>query len=370
MTWRKLSFWAAALSLAVAPGISAQTYLDLPLGIGLRVPQYDRVNGLSLPWGPVLTVDDERFKLDPVITYRSHLGKLDPSVRMQYQFDSIFSFRLTGERGTYSNDRWFREDFLNSLWSFMFGDDVRNYYRADLGKATFLTRLARENLSVQLSASAQVENAWSTGWRAGEEKEPFSIIRSKNATNGMRRPNPEIDKGRIPSAIFETEFDYTGSLFISKFSGKVEYGWDGPNGGKFTQFTLSQGGKINTVAGQQLEYYSRLVTTTGNPTPGQRLVYLGGSGTLPTIDLLSRGGDRLIYLDTWYKVPLPFIYIPFMGEPYIAPRFVTGAVGTRQFERPTQNGGVRVGLGFLWLEYMRDLDSKKNVLSSGFAIPM
>ena len=26
----------------------------LPMGVGLRIPTYDRINGLALPWGPKL----------------------------------------------------------------------------------------------------------------------------------------------------------------------------------------------------------------------------------------------------------------------------------------------------------------------------
>src|SRR4051812_48704801 len=35
--------------------------ITLPLGIGLRVPTYDRVNGLTVPWGPRLRFGEDRF---------------------------------------------------------------------------------------------------------------------------------------------------------------------------------------------------------------------------------------------------------------------------------------------------------------------
>src|SRR6266480_3850875 len=54
--------------------------LSLPLGIGLRIPSYDRVNGLSLPWGPKLELGDGKFDIDALVRYRSNLGKWDPSL--------------------------------------------------------------------------------------------------------------------------------------------------------------------------------------------------------------------------------------------------------------------------------------------------
>ncbi|HZK78367.1 MAG TPA: hypothetical protein VFC35_05615, partial [Gemmatimonadaceae bacterium] len=52
--------------------------VSLPLGVGLRIPRYDRVDGIALPWGPMITLGYGRFELDPTVTYRSHLGKFDP----------------------------------------------------------------------------------------------------------------------------------------------------------------------------------------------------------------------------------------------------------------------------------------------------
>ncbi|HEX2693711.1 MAG TPA: hypothetical protein VHL12_06665, partial [Gemmatimonadaceae bacterium] len=54
--------------------------ISLPLGFGVRIPTYDRVNGLTLPWGPQLNLGDERLQLDALVSYRSNLGKWDPSI--------------------------------------------------------------------------------------------------------------------------------------------------------------------------------------------------------------------------------------------------------------------------------------------------
>ncbi|MBA2707303.1 MAG: hypothetical protein H0U59_05820, partial [Gemmatimonadaceae bacterium] len=72
----------------VPPGIEIDTaymtYDDgpfsLPLGIGFRIPSYNRVDGVVLPWGPLVSVAGGRVEFDPTVTYRSHLGALDPMV--------------------------------------------------------------------------------------------------------------------------------------------------------------------------------------------------------------------------------------------------------------------------------------------------
>ena len=40
-----------------------EDWITLPLGIGLRIPSYDRVNGLSLPWGPVISLADDHVRI-------------------------------------------------------------------------------------------------------------------------------------------------------------------------------------------------------------------------------------------------------------------------------------------------------------------
>lgn len=347
--------------------------IDLPLGIGLRLPQYDRVNGLSLPWGPVITSRGEKLKINPVVTYRSHLGNVDPSLKLEYNPNSYVNLTVDGSRGTFSNEEWIRPTALNSLWSLLVGDDAQNYYRADVGRVLSSFTYERGDTKSTISLGAQIENAWSTGWRLGEQKEPFSVARQSDSINGFRRANPEITKGRISSGLLEGHFDYETGIVASRTSARMEYGFDAPlsgtpASGKFTQLIVSNTATINTFAGQKLAIYGRLVTTSGDSTPGQRLHYFGGSGTIPTLDLLERGGDRLFYFETQYQIPIPVVEIKFIGYPYIAPKFAAGAAGIRKFGTPTRNAGARLGAGNFWVEYARDLGEKENVVSIGISV--
>lgn len=342
--------------------------VELPLGIGLRMPEYDRVNGLSLPWGPNITFGENKLKIEPTVTYRSHLGNFDPSINISFTPNRAFELQAKGGRGTFTNEEWIRATPINSLWSLFAGNDARNYYRADRGYLQALSTIEQGSFRSTFGIGAGVENAWSTGWRLGETNEPFSLVDQKDTLNGFRRENPLIDRGRIPSGFVTHLATYEGITVRYESASRYEYAWESPTGDGFSQFTVTQSMSVRTISDHDLRLFGRLVTTTGGATPLQRYHYLGGSGSISTIDMLSRGGDRMLYLDAAYHIPLRMIDAKFLGNPYIAPRFATGSTGVREFGRPSQNVGARIGISGLWVEYARDLETNKNVISSGISL--
>ena len=126
----KASFLAAWALIGLTTGLQAQATtsaapdtgyveysespISLPLGIGLRIPSYDRVNGLALPWGPKLTLGEEKFQLDGLVTYRSNLGKWDPSLEGFARPGDADEIKLYVGRGTFTNDSWIRSDLAYS----------------------------------------------------------------------------------------------------------------------------------------------------------------------------------------------------------------------------------------------------------------
>jgi len=70
---------ALAAVFIAAPAARAQVSVEFPLTLD-NLPTYNRVNGVSVPFTPTLTVGDDRLVVSPAITYRSHLGKIDPSL--------------------------------------------------------------------------------------------------------------------------------------------------------------------------------------------------------------------------------------------------------------------------------------------------
>src|SRR3954466_15834378 len=103
--------------------------ITLPLGLGLRVPTYDRVNGLTLPWGPQVVLADDRIELNALVSYRSHLGNWDPSLEGFIRASTADEIKMYVGRGTFTNDAWIRSDLMNSLAALFVGSDARNYFR-------------------------------------------------------------------------------------------------------------------------------------------------------------------------------------------------------------------------------------------------
>jgi len=184
-----------AASLLITAAVSAQVSVDFPLTVG-ALPSYDRVNGVSLPFGPTISIgNDERLVVNPTLTYRSNLGKIDPSLSVvgQITADSTLGFALSGARGTFTNDRWIRSDLLNSLVSFGLGHDARNYFRGDRGEARLTSTLKLPLDVATIFIGARTERDWSTGWQTGTPRGPYSIFGRSDTTDGIQRRNPAID---------------------------------------------------------------------------------------------------------------------------------------------------------------------------------
>ena len=143
--------------------------VSLPLGIGLRIPSYDRVNGLAVPWGPQLNLGDDVLEANALVTYRSNLGRWDPSLEAVVRPGDNNELKLFAGRGTYTNDSWIRSDFANSAASIGVGSDSRNYYRGDRGAARFTRRIATNALTVTPYIGGNIERDWSTGTDEGRE---------------------------------------------------------------------------------------------------------------------------------------------------------------------------------------------------------
>lgn len=343
---------AAAVLTAPQVAEAQAVSVDFPLGLGFQIPAYDRVNGLSLPFGPSITVGEDRLLIEPTLTYRSHLGKVDPSLALTAHLDadSVYSIRLAGARGTFSNDNWIRSDPINSLLAFGLGRDGRNYFRADRAEARFIARLPLPADVAQLFIGARAENDWSTGWRVGEHRGPFSIFGRHNQADGIDRPNPEIDRGHINSLIGGGRLQYRTERNTLRLDALLEAAANDTVKGRFEQLTLDGHIGIPTFAGHRFELDGHLVTTGGGQVPAQRYAYVGGSGTLATLDLLQLGGDHLFFVDTRYIIPIPRITLPLVGSPFIAPRFAAGAAAIGGYGQVTQNVGLRLGAGPLQID--------------------
>ena len=363
--------------------------ITLPLGIGLRIPQYDRVNGLSLPWGPHLELGFDRLELDGLITYRSNLGKWDPSIEGTVRPGEGNEIRLFVGRSTFTNDGWIRADNANSLAALFVGSDARNYYRADRAMARYTRTLMMSGITVTPFLGANFEKDWSTGSLL-PGKSPWSFYGRRHELR-MRRPNPPIYKGRISSGLGGAGVEFFRGQVEGKITTTVEHAFKAPRevcpfppgGGApcttvnqtFTQLTTDAKVTFPTFGFQTFSFRGHGVFTGSKEAPPQRFTYLGGAGTLATVDLLALGGDRLLYLEGDYLIPIRRIVLRFLGSPFLAVRYAAGSAGIGELPALIQNVGIGAGISFLRVDYSidpagdRSPVSKRSAFSIGVALP-
>ena len=363
----------AIAGVALAPLAAAQDVsVELPLGIGLRTPSYDRVNGLSLPFGPRIVFGDQRVVIDPSVTYRSHLGKVDAALGVTANMtgDSSLAVSVVGSRGTFTNDAWIRTNLINSFVTFAEGRDARNYFRGDRAEARLTGRLPGVLDGASLFVGGRAERDWSTGWRLDERRGPYSIIDRSDQVDGIQRPNPLVAPGHLYSALAGGHFAHEGLRLHMAFDAVVEHATSRSVTGSFTQGTIDLHGGVETFPGQRFELNSHLVTTSGDQAaPPQRFGYIGGSGSLATVPLLSMGGDHLYFFDAAYVIPVPGVNLPLLGQPYLAPRFAGGAASVGGFGAPVQNVGVRAGASFISIDFLVNPRTHERDFGVGLAIP-
>lgn len=337
--------------------------VTFPLVFGLRIPTYTRVDGLGLPWGPRFALDTGRITIDPVVTYRSDLGEIDPSLTAHLDIGRLTTLEIRAARGTFTNDAWIQSDIANLISALLAGRDYRNYWRADRGEALVQRRWERGATLVALEGGGRVERAWSVN--AGG---PWSMFGRNDVEDGMLRPNPSVRHGRIASALAGARFDWERQQVALTSRLLTEIVIDAPDDRRFTQATLDARVDFPTFRNHTFSLEAHAVHTFGDSAPPQRFAYLGGGGTLPTFDLLEFGGDRLMFLESRYSIPIERIQIPIAGSPVIILRHMIGMAGIDSLAPFEQNLGVRLRVGPLKVDWTIEPVSRDSKTSVGLSL--
>lgn len=313
---------------------------------GVRMPTYDRVDGLSLPVGLVVTLGDSVAVIEPTATYRSRLGVVDPTAAVHLFAGRPVKFIGRVGRETRTNDEWIYSDLVNSLVTFFSGADTRNYFRSDIveGRAVAQWGTPSDTLEAyaggrheRLRAITAAGNVWSVAGR----KSPFKIP----------RPNPLVEEGDLGSAIVGAELRMAHGPVVSNLSADVEQSVTTPTRtSRFLQLTLDGRVQFPTFRTQRLHVRAHAVATRGDSVPLARYAYLGGSGTLRTLDLLEQGGTSLFYLENRYTIPIEAVKLPLLGSPVLTLRDAFGSAGVGSLPRFQHEMGVGIGLTSIRLE--------------------
>lgn len=337
---------------------------------GFRLPAYDRVNGASVPFGPAVSLDSGRIEIDPTATYRSHLGVVDAAARARVGVGRRDALTIVAGRGTRTNDDWNRSDFLNGISALFGGIDARNYYRADLLEGRVSRRWESATIDLTPYVGVATERAWSVGPDSAAASAPYSVFLRRDRRRGMLRPNPAVVAGRISSALVGLEGNWASQGVQTSATTRLELPFEAVGDAHFIQATVDWTVGFPTIGSQRLDVFAHGVVTTGDAAPPQRHAYLGGEdGTIVTRDLLSMGGDQLLFIQGLYSVPLDRVRIKLLGSPIVAVRYAVGGAGVSRLPSLVQNVGVRVTVSLLRVQYMIDpatRDSRTSVALSLF----
>jgi hypothetical protein len=342
--------------------------VEFPVLDGLRVPSYDRVNGASAPWGPILR-PTMRLEADPTVTYRSHIGEWDPGLTAVYRVSERYDLTVDGRRATFTNDAWIHSDPINTINALARGSDTRNYYRADRAELELrrYDEYLQPILELERFAGVAVERAWSVGARDTLGARPW-VATGRDDPDKVARPNPPVERGRISSAFVGAFARYRIADVRMHGTIRVEVPWETPANERFGQVTFDGGIRFPTFGLQRFRADLHVVATVGDTAPPQRFAYLGGSGTLPVIDdPLSLGGDQLLHLDTRYEIPISRIRLPFVGSPTISLRHRIGSAGIQRLPRFVQNVGPILTVSFLRVEYLIDPATRESRFKAGLS---
>jgi hypothetical protein len=313
---------------------------------GLGLPKYDRVNGLSLPVVGLVTLANGRFELEPSVTYRSRLGKLDPALDLRMGDTAGIQFIGRAARDTRTNDAWIYRDYINSLLSFTVGTDTRNYFRSDIAEGRVVTHLGSETSRLMPFIGGRYERVHPVS-AVGNV---FSLF-GRHSQEHMARPNPLVQEGDIGSVLAGAEFTSRAGVVASAARAEVEQSVRAPGGSSFTQLTVHGTVEFPTVRDHRLRVRAHGVATRGDSVPMARFAYLGGSGTLPIVDLLELGGSELLFVESRYLIPVPGLVLPMVGSPIVTLRHLMGGAGVGSLGEFQQEVGVGVGLSVLRIDY-------------------
>jgi hypothetical protein len=364
--------WHGADTVAItySPAPSGKPpFIAFPVLYGLRIPSYDRVNGLSVRWGPRFNIDSSRLVFDPIVTYRSNLGKFDP--KGTAIFTPVDRLQIVGiaERGTFTNDGWSRPDLFNSLSTFVAGSDYRNYWRGDRMELDVQRLWGDQTAGVSLQPLVGVRDEfdWSTG-PDDPKHTPWTIL-DRDVPDKTRRFNPQIFVGRMATGLAGLSGAYHGEGLMASGSVEIEVPFESPNGQRFEQTTVDGLLKFIQFTDWQFQFGLHALVTVGDTAPPQRFSYLGGGATIPTLDILQLGGDELLWGYGEFLVPIHLVKIPFFGYPGVGAYVTAGSAGVHGLPHFTTNVGPRLTLSVFELDWVIDPVTKFTEIGLGVNLP-
>jgi len=358
--------------------------ITLPGLYGVRMPQYDRSDGLTLTVGPVVAVPNSKLTVEPRLSYRSQLGQFDPALGLAYTLSSRTTARVVAERNTFSNEDWIWPDLLNSAATLASGHDTRNHYRSKRIEGAIARRIDVEAVDLQAYLGGRTERDESVRPDSNATGGPWSF-RGRHSRDDMLLPNPRIDDGTISSGIAGARARWAGADVQALASLDLEAGVSHPRAFQssgFVQATFDGSVQFPTFKTQSLRIDGHFVVSGGfdlsddrtrpesdlrTRVPRQRWAYVGGPGSVPTLALLQFGGDQLVYVDGRYNIPIEQLKLPLVGPPIVTLREILAGADVGTFPSISQSMGVRLAASVIYVDFMFDPDTRYSKFGVGLS---
>src|SRR5260370_11439733 len=137
----------------------------------------------------------------------------------------------------------------------------------------------------------------------------------------------------------------------------------------FVQMTVDGQINVPTFGLQRYRFDVHAILSRGDTAPLQRYGYLGGAGTLGTIEpLLSLGGDELLFLENRYIIPVPALKLPLVGSPTVTLRHILGTAAVQHLPALTQIVGLRLSPLLVRGELLMDTRTRKAEFHAGLSL--
>jgi hypothetical protein len=335
--------------LFIIQGTTRQRMVVFSGFYGLQPPAYDRVDGVTVTIGAGLLLPRIE-RIEPLlrghVNYRSQRGVITGGGELALPRGRT-ELVAGAERTTLTNERWIRGDLTNSVSYFFTGTDYRDYYEADRAYASLRRTIEVGPRTTSVFLGAQLEEA-----RTLPAGNPWTVL------GKPRQDNMAVDESRIASVLAGGAMEWTQPVHVVGLHGSVEVAGrtlDGEHA--FARYAADADWAMAAFRDHTL----RVQGHAQGPFPGtdslplQRWSFVGGEGTLHTFDMAEFRGDRVVFVETTYAVPVRRMRVRFLGVPDVELLHQAGMAWTSGERRDLeQNVGVRVRFSLINLRVVMD----------------
>lgn len=312
--------------------------------LGFHPPTYERVDALGIRWGASYLFSEDTVaptRLHGWVGYMSGRGALEGGADLSRQVGRT-TLVVGAAEETATNDRWIRGDLRNSLSFLLDGDDYRNYYLVRRAYLQATTRVGGGDRRVDFTLRGQLEAD-----RSLRTISTWTIIGGDRS-----RPNPPIDEGEITGVALFADGLWVGHTLAWEVFGSFETAGQVLGGDfSFNRAVLFGEFGMDAFADHVLlfRWYFQGPVLGTSRLPRQRWSMLGGSGTLSAYSIGEFHGDRVVFAESRYVIPLPRGWtLPLLGRPDLELAYAVGNAWTEGMDSDLiQNMEARIQFSFL-----------------------